>query len=98
MKKEPPPRPPAPSRRRKRSERSTKSLGGGHTFKDSPFPERQTRGIIAPIRPPRRGSCSSLVDSHKYMKNKKAFLSIDIRYTIILSKQNFSKEMQFCLL
>lgn len=60
VKKEPPTRPPAPARRRKRS---TKSLGA--TFKDSPFPERQKRGTIAPMRPPRRGSSSSLTDQHK---------------------------------
>lgn len=74
MKKEPPVRPPAPSRRRKRPSKSV----GGHTFKDSPFPERQARGVIAPTRPPRRGSSSSLIDPHKYMKQKTEFLTIDI--------------------
>lgn len=63
VKKEPPARPPAPARRRKRS---SKSLGT--TFKDSPFPERQKRGVIGPSRPPRRGSSSSLIDQHKYVQ------------------------------
>lgn len=74
VKKEPPARPPAPARRR---QRSSKSLGG-QVFKDSPFPERQARGVIAPARPPRRGSSSSLIDTHKYMKQKTEFLTIDI--------------------
>lgn len=73
VKKEPPARPPAPARRRKRS---TKSLGetlqpdeSRSNIKDSPFPERQKRGfnVMAPLRPPRRGSSSSLIDQHKYV-------------------------------
>lgn len=72
VKKDPAHRPPAPNRRRKRS---TKSLGeklqpddARPSFKDSPFPERQKRSynINSPIRPPRRGSSSSLADQHKY--------------------------------
>lgn len=64
VKKEPPLRPPAPARRPKRSAKSI-----GSSFKDSPFPERQQRGVIGPSRPsrpPRRGSSSSLIDQHKY--------------------------------
>lgn len=65
VKKEPVTQPHVPARHRKRSTKSVKSLGT--TFTDSPFPERHKRGynIAGPLRPPRRGSSSSLIDPNK---------------------------------